>query len=77
MRCQKLTYAKGKIPVTFPVAQLREQTFRERPEGRKLEPYNVSELTLITATPLPAAEPGLGAVVIGVSAADLQICCSL
>ena len=56
---------------------MREQTFRERPEGRKLEPYNVLELTLITATPLPAAELGLGAVAIGASAAALQICCSL
>ena len=68
---------KGKVPVTFPIAQMREQTFREGLKVRKREPYNVSELTLITATPLPAAEPGLGAVAIGASAADLQICCSL
>jgi hypothetical protein len=65
---------KVKVPVAFPVAQMREQTFRK---VRKFEPYNTSELTLITATPLPAAEPGLGAVAIGASAADLQICCSL
>jgi hypothetical protein len=56
---------------------MREQTFREGLKVRKREPYNVSELTLITATPLPAAEPVLGAVAIGASVADLQICCSL
>lgn len=56
---------------------MREQTFREGLKGRKLEPYNVWEPTSIMVTPLPAVEKGLGAVVIGASAAGLQICCSL
>ena len=41
MRCQKLTYAKGKVSITFPRCSNGKSNIQGKPGGCKLDPYSV------------------------------------